>query len=458
MSELFYILLPFVILYLFKLYPLFRKDLVYLLFVFWVTGVATLAREFTYIKFGFIYITEFIMLSVILSSMVRASLGRKLITFKSGIINVALLFLFAYQSWGLLRLIYDLLFFKPSVTSEDNILTVLRNFSLVYYSVFVYIVLIVLNFEGTKKIEVIFKSILYFSVLRNIVIIILYAIGYETFIPEDGGIIGGHHSLIAVFSFLISFYFLIEYRDLKYLFFLLLNLIFVVLSSHRSAFMALIGSVLLLILLYKGQIKFKLITALLISFFGLSFVIITFFESAFALIVRKISENFESLVYYKLSDPNANWRYLYWNNVLKVFLENPIGVGFNYSLSNLAPWWVWSDNPREILFRSSLRLDPHNSFLSILVRTGAVGFAMFTLFLAIFFIIVRKTYKKAKGKIKNLLIISFSNFTSVSIFAMFNVTLEGPYHGTFFWIWIGICLFIALNVKNAVESNGIFKD
>jgi hypothetical protein len=255
MSELFYILLPFVILYLFKLYPLFRKDLVYLLFVFWVTGVATLAREFTYIKFGFIYITEFIMLSVILSSMVRTSLGRKLITFKSGIINVALLFLLAYQSWGLLRLIYDLLFFKPSVTSEDNILTVLRNFSLVYYSIFVYIVLIVLNFEGTKKIEVIFKSILYFSVLRNIVIIILYVIGYETFIPEDGGIIGGQHSLIAVFSFLISFYFLIEYRDLKYLFFLLLNLIFVVLSSHRSAFMALIGSVLLLILLYKGQIN-----------------------------------------------------------------------------------------------------------------------------------------------------------------------------------------------------------
>ena len=458
MSELFYILLPLVILYTFKLYPFFRKDIGYLLLIFWITGVAALTREFTYIRFGFIYITEVIITILIFIFAIRTLLGRRLIGFKSDLIGFVLLFLFIYQSWGLLRLIYDLLSFnpsKPSVASEEDVLTVLRNFSLVYYSIFVYLVLVILNSDTERKVELIFKSVLLFSMLRNIVVVILFVLGYESFVPEDGGIIGGHHSLISSFAFFISLYFLIERKDLRYLLLLLLNLLFVFLSSHRSAYLSLIGGVLMLILLYRGQIKLKLFAVLLSVSLSFFILLVSLSDMAFILIIQKISENIRSLVYYKLSDPNAYWRYLYWINVLNSLVENPTGVGFNYSLGSLAPWWIWSENPREILYRGSLRLDPHNSYLSILARTGLPGFFVFFLFLLFFLFALKVGYKRLAGKHKSLLVVSFTNFVAVSIFAFFNVTLENPYHGAFFWIWMGVCLSIVIRA-NLNRSNGQF--
>lgn len=141
-------------------------------------------------------------------------------------------------------------------------------------------------------------------------------------------------------------------------------------------------------------------------------------------------------------DPNVNWRYMYWNNVMKEITIKPWGVGFDYSLSNFAPWEVWADRPSEIEFRSSNRLDPHNSYIAILARLGFIGFSIFALIVITYLHLVSKAIRSSIGHIKQYHILSFACFVAVAIFAAFNVTLEGPYHGIFFWIYIGINMAI----------------
>lgn len=414
-------------------------------FLFLIAGISFMVREFTYIKIGFIYITEFILSILIITFTLKILLRKKISNLINPKIKVALLFLLGYQSWGLLRLIYDLLFFQPAATSESDILTILRNFSLVYYSIFTYLMFFLLDKETEKKIEWFFKTILFFNLFRNILIILMYLIGLESYIPKDGGIIGGHPSLISVFSSLISLYFWFRYKNFNFLILSSISIFFVILSGHRSAVISLVLS--LIVFLYlSGEFSLKKI----IFVFSFSFIVYFLFIISFSisfifpLALERIIFNFYSLFLYKLDDPNANWRYLYWSNVINALSKNPIGLGFSYSLSNLAPWEVWFDNPREIFFRSSVRLDPHNSYIAILARLGLIGFSFFFIFLLLTFLFLLKSLK-IKNDQKYLLLASFSNFTAIFLFAFFNVTLENPYHGIFFWIWLGILLILSTN-------------
>ncbi|CUT00830.1 O-antigen ligase family protein [Candidatus Chrysopegis kryptomonas] len=403
-----------------------------------------MVRDFTYIRIWHIYITEFILIILLVKVLISLIRNKLLYRFNSQI-TVALIFLLGYQTWGVLRLIYDLLFFRPSVTSENDILSVLRNFSLVYYSILIYLSAYLFYDEIEKKVEWVFKTILFFSLLRNIVVLFLYLMGLENYIPEDGGIIGGPPSLISVFSSIISIYFWFKYKSFSYFILSGLSIFFVILSGHRSAMLSLVVSLFIFFFINK---KFSVLRVGLTLLISLLFVFsVVYFSPLLYLSLERIYTNFISFYYYRTTDPNAHWRYLYWSNTIKAITENPIGLGFAYSLTNLAPWEVWYENPRELIYRSSLRLDPHNSYIAILARTGVLGFTFFLIFLLTSFAIILKNLKIIKNK-NYLLVALFSNFVAVFVFAFFNVTLEGPYHGVFFWIWLGISLILSQKIKN----------
>ncbi len=419
-----------------------EKGIVFLFFL--IAGISFMVRDFTYIRIGYVYITEFILITLVIILFVKILLRNKLYNFHSQI-KVALIFLLGYQVWGGLRLIYDLLFFRPATTSENDILSVLRNFSLVYYSVLIYISVYFFYNETEKKVEWVFKTILLFSLLRNTMTLFLYLIGLESYIPEDGGIIGGPPSLISVFAVIISMYFWFKYKNFSYFILSALFIFFVILSGHRSALISLVVSLFIFSLFNK---EFFVLKAGLILLVSLMFVFaLAYFSPFLYSAFERIYNNFLSLYYYKAGDPNAHWRYLYWSNVITAIAGNPIGLGFAYSLTNLAPWEVWFDNPRELTFRASLRLDPHNSYIAILARTGLLGFTFFLTFLLCSFLVILKNLK-FKNEKNYLLSALFSNFIAVFLFAFFNVTLEGPYHGVFFWIWLGFSLILSQKIKN----------
>lgn len=423
--------------YIFHLY-FSTKDTAFTLFMFLIGGIAAQTRNFAYIRVGPIFITEFIMIFLILAIITRLSISQSYNVIRGYYPNILSKILIVYFGGGLIYLTYDLL-----SLNEVDLIECLRNFSLVYYSLFFFIAYFLFKELTIEKINKFFLTILFANTLRGIVVIIMYILHLETFIPQDGGIIGGAASLISVFSSLIAFHYLTfsEKGKLIYISLFIANIFFTFLSGHRSAYVALAVSLLIYLLLLK-RIKLVLLLSfaifLLFTLLSLFKQVTPLFEDAISRIIYNISE----LAYEKLNDPNTYWRYLYWNNVIQEVVLKPWGLGFDYSLSKLAPWEVWAERPSELAFRASVRLDPHNSYIAILARVGFLGFLIFLSALIIYVVAAIRALRSLNGERKFYILTIFSCFIAVATFANFNVTLEGPYHGIFFWIFMGVSMAI----------------
>jgi O-antigen ligase len=98
---------------------------------------------------------------------------------------------------------------------------------------------------------------------------------------------------------------------------------------------------------------------------------------------------------------------------------------------------------------SERRLHPHNSFLWILNRMGVIGFGVFCLLVLKFYRSAIRVYRPMKpGKSKAYLLALLSSHLCISIFAFFNVVLEGPSMGIFFWIIMGMAMAL-INIEKS---------
>lgn len=423
--------------YIFHLY-FSTKDTAFTLFMFLIGGIAAQTRNFTYISVGPIFITEFVMIFLILAIITRLSISQRCNVIRGYYPNILSKILIVYFGGGLIYLTYNLL-----SLNELDFIECLRNFSLVYYSLFFFIAYFLFKELTIEKINKLFLTILFANTLRGIVVIIMYILNLETFIPKDGGIIGGPSSLISVFASLIAFHYLTFNKKWKliYVSLFIANLFFTFLSGHRSSYIALAVSLLVYLLLLR---RIRLVLPLSLAVF-LLFVLSDFFKHIIPLfgdIFQRIIYNVNQLVYERISDPNAQWRYLYWSNVIREVTLKPWGLGFDYSLSKLAPWEVWAERPSELAFRASIRLDPHNSYIAILARVGFWGFLIFLSALILYVVAAIRASRSLNDERKFYALTIFSLFVAVATFANFNVTLEGPYHGIFFWIFMGISMAI----------------
>lgn len=128
-----------------------------------------------------------------------------------------------------------------------------------------------------------------------------------------------------------------------------------------------------------------------------------------------------------LQEGNATWRIDAWRATWERFWESPwLGL----------PW----DQPvLTKMLRGVPTDDPHNSFMALLCRVGIIGAGIFFIFLCrVVGVWWRTLSTTTDSNQRRLLLISVANLVFMMVFAFFNVVLEGPHHGLFFWLVLGL--------------------
>jgi uncharacterized protein (DUF983 family) len=85
---------------------------------------------------------------------------------------------------------------------------------------------------------------------------------------------------------------------------------------------------------------------------------------------------------------------------------------------------------------------------------GMIGFGIFFFLILTFYLIAIRAYKSMNpGKFKAYLLALMSCHVCISIYAFFNVVLEGPYMGIFFWIIMGLTVALININKSELGEN-----
>jgi O-antigen ligase len=134
-----------------------------------------------------------------------------------------------------------------------------------------------------------------------------------------------------------------------------------------------------------------------------------------------------------VEDPNISWRLATWQRAFGYASTQPaFGVGFGH------------------LDLLSYGVAPHNSFLTFLFETGAAGLATFAgLCLSFYSLAFRALWRRRRVGSPRVLTLVLLNL-SILLMSLFNVVLEGPYMGMFFWITVGL-----LGLAIATEHDSI---
>lgn len=131
---------------------------------------------------------------------------------------------------------------------------------------------------------------------------------------------------------------------------------------------------------------------------------------------------------------SKRWRLMWWGKIINYTIWGDYfwtGKGFGINLANEDGFQVDS--------KQTLR-SPHNGHLAILARAGVPGFIIWILLQTIFALLLIKAYYKAKRLKKtqleklNLWVLVY--WSAFMVNASFDVFLEGPQGGIWFW-----CLF-----------------
>lgn len=140
---------------------------------------------------------------------------------------------------------------------------------------------------------------------------------------------------------------------------------------------------------------------------------------------------------------NAGWRLVLWGLLLqRVPGAMLAGAGFGDNL----PVFAY----RGVLYG----LDPfvgtgvHNSFLFVLYKEGLIGLGLLVVSLAAVVWVVVSSRGLARGaELDWLAAAAVCALAFAAVFASFNVVLEGPYMGSFFWMFAGVAECAALSMR-----------
>jgi len=130
-------------------------------------------------------------------------------------------------------------------------------------------------------------------------------------------------------------------------------------------------------------------------------------------------------------DYNALWRLYLWKQLFQGFLGSPVvGHGFGANLPLfMFRGELYGDDP-------VVGVGSHNSYLFVLYKEGLIGLSFLILFSGLVFLRIRKGLRETKSVEGRWLASAFgAAFIFVAMYACFNVVLEGPYMGMFFWTY-----------------------
>ena len=413
---------------------------------FWVLaglifGMASFNRGFAYLGVGSFYITELVLAVLLATTPFLVSSGARLLPGER-LARRLILCVVLYLAYGVFRLV-------PSLAGGTDLLEVLRSFALVYYALFGLLAWLILQPPlSLSHVCLVFVGIAALGTVSNTFVAVSFIL--TTGIVDDPyvKVISGHAALFSLFSvaivvaILLHNAFQVRQRSLLFataLATIVLNVILIFLSGHRSALLALALS--LAFVLFAGPRRLRLslgwsVVAVSLAVLGLSW-------GAVDEYVKVISQKYETVV--QLSDePNAAWRFLMWLQLVKLWTGAPVfGVGFAYDFGAQDPWGAAHALDR--------RIDPHNSYVALLCRTGIIGFGLL-LFAAWYTVRGLLRLKRCTGQPQQKMFLVdclLGCFLAVSVYALMNVTLETPYHGIFFWLLIGITALMANHQKES---------
>ena len=145
------------------------------------------------------------------------------------------------------------------------------------------------------------------------------------------------------------------------------------------------------------------------------------------------------------------WRLAWWNEIIDYTVGGQYfwsGKGFGINLADSDGFQVLADR--------SLRA-PHNAHIALLARGGVPLFALWVLIQAAFGIGLINAARRAKSASNMLLVqvagVVFAIWVAALVNMTFDVYLEGPQGGIWFWSVIGIGL-VVMRAASAIAGDG----
>lgn len=412
-----------------------------LLMFFLITGTISFGRQFSYlgIRIGEtnVYVTELVLIVTWVLIFLRKVVTKEML-FKKSSLNLLFLFYYAIGLLCLLRGVFD---FGMEAA---------RHSVIVYYSLFYFLILELVS--GIHQLERFLKYCLVASAVALLVIFYNFASGIG-FVTNTGAVRYGANiqalSLVFCFFFWLSLsIFKVKSRAKSLLKILVPFQIFsaLFLIQHRSLPLTMVAGLVFIFALISKTRAFKYA---IFALGGLLLILsLDYFTGILSTdIMVKDTWMRVSTILTPEEDPNSLHRLAMWDEILDRTKESPLlGEGFG------PPFSIFFGD--KFYDYSESRLHPHNSFLWILNRMGIIGFGIFFLLILKFYKSAIKAYRSlSPGKSKAYLLALMSCHVCICIFAFFNVVLEGPSMGIFFWIIMGLAMaLIDINKKESDEN------
>lgn len=142
------------------------------------------------------------------------------------------------------------------------------------------------------------------------------------------------------------------------------------------------------------------------------------------------------------SSNNTTWRLYVWKDIIRESMEKPL-MGWGFGRKFVPPTikqlnWGGSWRPEDGGFQ-----DPHNSYLSVLHRTGLIGLMVFVALIGTFIARSLKTWFRIDDERARTYILGFLlSIICILGTSTFMVVLEGPYLGMFLWVAMGMIVAV----------------
>jgi O-antigen ligase len=140
---------------------------------------------------------------------------------------------------------------------------------------------------------------------------------------------------------------------------------------------------------------------------------------------------------------NVQWRLAIWGFMLRKTAHDPVfGVGFGRPTN--FRWRGTVYDARNISTSDpTYSTPPHNSFVNLLFRTGALGLLSLLALVGVALVRVWRVLTSPLRPFDRAMVIgSTAAFVMAAGTACFSVALEGPYMGMVFWIFLGLMLIL----------------
>lgn len=411
----------------------FESDRYLVLLTIVLLGYALMGKGFAYLGFPPLYVGEIALLTGIVVFLRTGAVVASLATLPS-LVLVALMVLVLARTIPFV-----------GVYGFDS----LRDSTIIMYGAFAFIV-IGLLLEDARRINTVLR---YYNLLLVFFPAIFVGFFLTRFWSENIPVLFGPVPIVDITASAVGthlagamVFVLIGYRKISPVWILVwFATLAMVAATNRGATLAALVPV-MFAMLVLGRLR-QLLTAILIasSIFAVILAVEVSFtpsDKAERMTERKVSahqivENAKSIVGQsgQQNEGTKEWRLNWWNIIINDTLYGPLfwtGKGFGINLADADGF----DGPRS---PSPLR-SPHNAHMTVLARAGVPGLVLWSIVLMSWVGMQLNAMLSARARgherWAELFLFIFCYAISILINATFDVTLEGPMQGIWFW-----CLF-----------------